>query len=74
MESSAISPMDPNQGRISTDYSREAELDRLVSAGPSGRKEKQSFREEKLHIIQNEVCFVFFAFLFSPLSANLEYT
>jgi hypothetical protein len=57
MDSSAISPMDPNQGRISTDYSREAELDRLVSAGASGRKEKQSLKEEQLHITQNEVYF-----------------
>ena len=41
MESSAISPMDSHQGRISTDYSREAELDRLLIAEPSKMKEEQ---------------------------------
>ncbi|XP_066932219.1 serine/threonine-protein kinase 36-like [Clytia hemisphaerica] len=33
--STAISPMDANHGRISTDFSREAEIDRLLTAGSS---------------------------------------
>lgn len=51
MESSAISPMDSHQGRISTDYSREAELDRLLTADPSKMNEERKAIAE----VENDV-------------------
>ena len=59
--------MDSHQGRISTDYSREAELDRLLIAEPSKMKEEQKAITE---VIANdviiEVAFSFISFIINP--------
>ena len=67
MESSAISPMDSHQGRISTDYSREAELDRLLIAEPSKMKEEQkAFTEVIENDVIIEVAFSSISFIINP--------